>query len=484
MESGLTVNQPSVDEVMDEIVTYALDSASPSGAAMETARLAVLDTVGCALAALAYPACTRLLGPPVPGTHVPNGARVPGTTEVVDPVQAAFDFGALLRWLDYNDTWLAAEWGHPSDNLGAILPVADALCRGSLVRPAGTERPRMQDVLDALVRAYEIQGVLSLDNSLNQRGLDHVLFVKIASAAACARLLGANRDQMMSAVSNAFLDNAPLRTYRHAPNTGSRKSWAAADACSRGVRFALLAMRGEPGYARALSAPTWGFEDVVFGGNQLTLSRPLQSYVMEHVLFKVSYPAEFHAQTALEAAILLHPEVGHRWGDVAKIRIETHASAIRIIDKRGPLRNPADRDHCIQYIVAVGLLKGGLTALDYEDAAAADERIDRLRGCTEVVEEPQYSADYLDPQKRSVASAVTVQFADGTATRRVAVEYPLGHPFRRAEALPALRSKFLTNAAGALGHDRAVALADRFWETRDWLGMPVSEWVDEFLPIQ
>jgi 2-methylcitrate dehydratase len=436
---GLSANPP-IDPLLAEIADYVCGRDVASAEAYATARLCLLDSLACAFQALEFPACTRLLGPVVPGTSVPSGARVPGTGFQLDPVEAAFDLGAMIRWLDFNDTWLAAEWGHPSDNLAAILAVADFRSRTAL---AGGGAPlTMRDVLTALIQAYEIQGVLALDNAFNRVGLDHVLLVKVASTALATRLLGGDRGQVLGALSQAWVDGAALRTYRHAPNTGSRKSWAAADAASRGVRLALLTLRGESGYPSALSAPTWGFQDALFRGRAVTLARPLGSYVMENVLFKISFPAEFHAQTAVEAALLLRPRLAERLDRIRRVEITTHESALRIIDKRGPLRNPADRDHCLQYMVAVALLKGRLAAADYEDTAAADPRIDVLREKMQCVESPQYSSDYLDPEKRSIANALQVVFDDGSATERVAVEYPLGHRRRRKEGLPLLEAKF------------------------------------------
>ncbi|UJZ87969.1 2-methylcitrate dehydratase [Heyndrickxia coagulans] len=433
------------DALIEEIARYVLDKEITSSEAFETARYGLLDTLGCGILALRFPECVKMLGPVVPGTAVPNGTHVPGTSYVLDPVAGAFNIGCMIRWLDYNDTWLAAEWGHPSDNLGGILAVADFLSR---TRVANGKAPlRVRDVLEAMIKAHEIQGVLALENSLNRVGLDHVLFVKVATTAVATKMLGGGKNEIMNAVSHAWIDNGPLRTYRHAPNTGSRKSWAAGDATSRGVALALVAMKGEMGYQTPLSAPGWGFQDVMFKGKELKLARPLGSYVMENVLFKVSYPAEFHAQTAAEAAVKLHPVVVGKLDQIKHITITTHESAIRIIDKKGPLHNPADRDHCIQYVTAVGLIKGNITADDYEDAAAADPRIDALREKMAVVENKQYSIDYLDPDKRSIANAVQVFFEDGTSTENVEVEYPLGHRFRREEAIPKIITKFSDNIA-------------------------------------
>ncbi|WP_026961011.1 bifunctional 2-methylcitrate dehydratase/aconitate hydratase [Alicyclobacillus herbarius] len=431
------------DPLLTEIANYVVDTPITSAEAYTTARYVLMDALGCGILALSFPECTKLLGPLVPGATLPGGARVPGTSFELDPVQAAFNIGAMNRWLDYNDTFLAAEWGHPSDNLAAILATADYLSRQRTRR--GKPGIDMKTVLTAMIKAHEIQGVLALENSLNRVGLDHVLFVKVASTAVATALLGGSREEVERALSNAFIDNGSLRTYRHAPNTGSRKSWAAGDAASRAVRLALMAIKGEMGYPSALSAPVWGFEDVVMHGKKLTLQRPLGSYVMENVLFKVSYPAEFHAQTAAECAIALHEQVKDRLDEIDRITIYTQESAVRIIDKTGPLHNPADRDHCIQYVVAIGLLFGDLTADHYEDDVAANPRIDWLREKMTVVEDKQYSRDYLDPDKRSIANAIQIHFRDGSQTEKVEQHYPLGHRFRRAEAMPKLEQKFLAN---------------------------------------
>lgn len=431
------------DKLLVEIADYVVDGKIEGEEAMETAKNVLIDTLGCGFLALRYPECTKLLGPIVPGTKVPNGSRVPGTQFELDPVQAAFNIGTMIRWLDYNDTWLAQEWGHPSDNLGGILAAADYISRKNIAE--GKDPLTMEDVLVAMVKAHEIQGVLALENSLNRVGLDHVLFVKVATTAVVTGMLGGTKQEIINAVSNAWIDNSSLRTYRQFPNTGSRKSWAAGDATSRGVRLALMALKGEMGYATALSAPTYGFQDVLFNGKELTLARPLESYVMENILFKVSYPAEFHGQTAAECAVNLHPEVKERLDEIERIEITTHESAIRIIDKTGPLHNPADRDHCLQYITAIGLIYGDIVADHYEDETAANPLIDELREKMVVVEDKQYSKDYLDPEKRSIANAVQVFFKDGTATEKVERQYPLGHRFRREEAIPKLEEKFLAN---------------------------------------
>ena len=468
--------QPLVpDQALRDIADYVLDYDVTSPEALETARYCFLDSIGCGLEALEYPACTKLLGPIVPGAVLANGARVPGTLHQLDPVQAAFNIGTMNRWLDFNDTWLAAEWGHPSDNLGGILAVADWLSR---TRPDA--RFRMSDVLAALTKAYEIQGVMALANSFNQVGLDHVVLVKVATAAVCTAMLGGDREQVVNAVSQAFVDGQSLRTYRHFPNAGSRKSWAAGDAGSRAVRLALFSVAGEMGIPTVLSAKTWGFYDVLFGGKEFTFERPLGSYVMENILFKVSFPAEFHAQTAVECALALHGEVRDRFDEIERVEIITHASAIRIIDKSGPLRNPADRDHCMQYMVAVPLIFGRLTAADYEDEVAADPRIDALRGKMQCIENATYSADYLDPDKRSIANAVQVFFTDGTASSSIAVEYPVGHRRRRAEGYPLLLEKFERNLARRFPDDRCAGLMRLLQDHHAFSHAPVKDVMDMF----
>ncbi|MES2921104.1 MAG: bifunctional 2-methylcitrate dehydratase/aconitate hydratase [Verrucomicrobiota bacterium] len=446
--------RPDPDALLQQIADYVLGADRiPSHEALNTARLCLMDTLGCGLLALAYPACTKLLGPVVPGATLPGrGARVPGTPHELEPVQAAFNIGAMVRWLDFNDTWLAAEWGHPSDNLGAILAIADYLSRSG-------QPLTMRDVLVAMIQAHEIQGVLALENGFNRVGLDHVLLVRIASTAVATRLLGGTREQIINALSNAFLDGGALRTYRHAPNTGSRKSWAAGDATSRAVRHALMAMQGEMGYPGALTATGWGFQDVLFRGKPVTVpAQGFGCYVMEHILFKISFPAEFHAQTAVEAALALHPQVAPRLDEIDRIVIETQESGKRIIDKTGPLANPADRDHCLQYMVAVPLLKGSLTADDYEDSVATDPRLDALRAKMEIIENTDYTRDYLDPAKRSIGNAVQVFFRDGSATERVAVEYPVGHRRRREEGVPLLLAKFENALRGHYQAPQAEAI--------------------------
>ncbi len=453
MSVPITSTDRPFDQPLIDIVDYVFDYTIDSPLAYETARYCLLDTLGCGLQALDFPACTKLLGPLVPGLTMHNGARVPGTSFELDPVQAAFNIGTLIRWLDYNDTWLAAEWGHPSDNLGAVLAVSDYLSRNLQLTTYNLQLT-MRDVLTAMIKAHEIQGCLALENSFNKIGLDHVILVKVASTAVVSQMLGLTREQTLNAVSLAFVDGQSLRTYRHAPNTGSRKSWAAGDATSRAVRLALIARTGEMGYPTALTAKTWGFYDVSFKGQPFKFQRPYGSYVMENVLFKISFPAEFHAQTAVEAAITLHSQLAARSltaADIARVTIRTHEACIRIIDKQGPLNNPADRDHCIQYMAAVALIFGRLTAADYEDAVALDpvwgKRIDDLRARITCVEDPAFTAGYHDPARRSIANALTIELADGTTLPEVVVEYPIGHRLRRAEGIPLLLEKFQRNLA-------------------------------------
>ena len=474
MSAPVSNVRPKPDRVLVDIADYVGKHEIKSAEAYNTARLCLMDTLGCGLEALAYPACTKLLGPLVTGMSMTRGARVPGTRFELDPVQAAFNIGAAIRWLDFNDTWLAAEWGHPSDNLGGILATADWLCRN------GTALT-MRDVLTAMIKAHEIQGVIALENSFNRVGLDHVVLVKVATTAVVAQMLGLAREAVINAVSHAWVDGQSLRTYRHAPNTGSRKSWAAGDATSRGVRLALIARTGEMGYPSVLSAKGWGFYDVLFRGKPFRFQRRYGSYVMENVLFKISFPAEFHAQTAVEAAIQLHPEVKDRLAAVKRIEIVTHESAIRIIDKKGPLNNPADRDHCIQYMAAIGLIKGNLTAADYEDEAAKDPRVDALRAKMVCKEYKRWSRDYLDPKKRSIANQLQVFFKDGTATRKVAVEYPVGHRRRRHEGIPLLEAKFRTNLARRFPAERQSAILELCRDQNRLESTSVDRFVDMFV---
>jgi 2-methylcitrate dehydratase len=470
--------RPDPDKLLVDIANYVSGYQIDSAEAYDTARLCLMDTLGCGLEALSFPACTKLMGPIVPGTIVPNGAKVPGTSYQLDPVMAAFNIGAMIRWLDFNDTWLAAEWGHPSDNLGGILAAADWISRSRVA--AGKAPLVMRDVLTGMIKAHEIQGVIALENSFNRVGIDHVILVKVATTAVVANMIGCSHDEIVNAVSNAWVDGGTLRTYRHSPNAGSRKSWAAGDATSRGVRLALMALKGEMGYPSALTAPTWGFYDVMFKGKPFTFPRGFGSYVMEHVLFKISFPAEFHAQTAVECAVTLHPQVRGRLEDIEKVVITTHESAIRIIDKRGPLYNPADRDHCIQYMTAIGLMKGTLTAPDYEDDVAHDPAIDGLRDKMEVVEDEAWTKDYLDAEKRSIANAVQVFFKDGTATPKVGVEYPIGHRRRRKDGIPLLEAKFRINLARRFAAKQQQAILNLCGDAKALGSTPVHEFVDLF----
>jgi len=482
MSAPISNVRPAPDSVLVDIVDYVLDYRIDSALALETARHCLIDTLGCGLEALTYPACTKLMGPIVPGTIVPNGAKVPGTSFQLDPVQAAFNIGAMIRWLDFNDTWLAAEWGHPSDNLGAILATADWLSRTAIA--AGKAPLTMKDVLIAMIKAHEIQGCIALENSFNKVGLDHVLLVKLASTAVAGQMIGLTRDELINAVSQALVDGQALRTYRHAPNTGSRKSWAAGDATSRAVRLALISKTGEMGYPSVLTAKTWGFYDVLFKGNAFQFQRPYGSYVMENVLFKISFPAEFHAQTAAEAALALHAQLNatsKRVDDIRRITIRTHEAAIRIIDKKGPLNNPADRDHCIQYMIAVPLIHGRLTAADYEDSVAQDARIDTLRAKMECVEDPQFTKDYHDPEKRSIANALTIEFNDGSTFDEVVVEYPIGHKRRREDGIPLLVEKFRTNLARRFPVKQQLAILDISLDQARLESMPVNEYVDLYV---
>ncbi len=481
MSSHISNERPEFDRVIADIADYSLEYEVKSDLAYETAAYCLIDTLGCGLEALEYPACTKLLGPVVPGTMVPHGARVPGTSYQLDPVQAAFNIGTIIRWLDYNDTWLAAEWGHPSDNLGGILAVADWLSRTGAAE--GKPLLTMRHVLSAMIKAHEIQGCIALENSFNKVGLDHVVLVKVASTAVVCGVLGLNREQTLNAISLAWVDGQSLRTYRHAPNTGSRKSWAAGDATSRAVRLALMAKAGEMGYPSALTAKTWGFYDVSFRGQEFKFQRPYGSYVMENVLFKISFPAEFHAQTAVEAAITLRgrlDKLGRTAEDIRKITIRTHEACLRIIDKKGPLSNPADRDHCIQYMIAVPLIFGRLTAADYEDRVAGDPRIDVLRAKVECVEEPQFTRDYHDPEKRSIANALRVELADGTVLEET-VEYPIGHQRRRKEGMPLLVEKFKRNLARRFGTEQQQRILDVSLSRERLEETPVSEYADLYV---
>jgi 2-methylcitrate dehydratase len=482
MSAHISNVRPAPDQVLLDIVDYVSKYKIESPLAYETARNCLIDTLGCGLEALEYPACTKLLGPIVPGTVVPNGAKVPGTQHQLDPIQAAFNIGAMIRWLDFNDTWLAAEWGHPSDNLGGILATADWLSRNAV--SAGKKPLTMKDVLTAMIKAHEIQGCIALENSFNKVGLDHVVLVKVASTAVVAEMLGLSREEIINAVSLAWVDGQSLRTYRHAPNTGSRKSWAAGDATSRAVRLALIAKTGEMGYPSVLSAKTWGFYDVLFKGQPFKFQRPYASYVMENVLFKISFPAEFHSQTAVEAAMTIHEQLqkaGKTANDIRKVTIRTHEACIRIIDKKGPLNNPADRDHCIQYMVAVPLIFGRLTAGDYEDGVASDKRIDALRDKIVCVEDEAFTRDYHDPEKRSIANAITVEFTDGTKLGEVVVEYPIGHKRRRQAGIPLLEAKFRTNLARRFPKKQQDAILAVSLDQKKLEATPVHEYVDLYV---
>ena len=481
MSSHISNERPAPDKVLTDIADYALRYEVSSELAYTTARYCLMDTLGCGLEALEYPACTKLLGPIVPDTVVPHGARVPGTSYQLDPVQAAFNIGAMIRWLDFNDTWLAAEWGHPSDNLGGILATADWLSRTGLAD--GRAPLQMRQVLTAMIKAHEIQGCIALENSFNKVGLDHVVLVTVASTAVVCQLLGLTSEQTINAISLAWVDGQSLRTYRHAPNTGSRKSWAAGDATSRAVRLALMARAGEMGYPSALTAKTWGFYDVSFRGQEFKFQRPYGNYVMENVLFKISFPAEFHAQTAVEAAMTLHgrlKQMGRTAEEIRSITIRTHEACLRIIDKKGPLANPADRDHCVQYMIAIPLLFGRLTAADYEDAIAADPRIDALRAKVTCVEEPRFTADYHDPEKRSIANSLRIEMNDGTVLEET-VEYPIGHKRRREEGMPLLIEKFKTNLRRRYTEAQQQRILDVSLDHARLASMPVNEYVDLYV---
>ncbi|MBT3204500.1 MAG: bifunctional 2-methylcitrate dehydratase/aconitate hydratase [Gammaproteobacteria bacterium] len=478
----LDASRPDFDQVIQDITDYVMNyDVTQSQEAMETARYCWMDTIGCGLFALKYPACTKMLGPIVPGAGMDNGSRVPGTSYELDPVRAAWNIGAMVRWLDFNDTWLAAEWGHPSDNLGAILALADYQSRS---RVAKGEAPlTMKDVLVAMVQAHEVQGVIALENCFNRVGLDHVMLVRIASAAVAARMLGCNRDEICTAVSHAWLDGSSLRTYRHAPNTGSRKSWAAGDASSRGLFLALMAQRGEMGYPSAITAKTWGFQDVSFKGNELVFNQPYETYVMENILFKISFPAEFHAQTAVEAAITLHDtmlSMDKTVDDIQTITLETQESGDRIINKTGKLDNPADRDHCLQYMVAVGLLKGRLNAEDYEDDVASDVRIDQLRDKMTVKENERFTREYLEADKRAIGNAIHITFTDGR-TINESVDYPVGHRRRRDEGIPLLKEKFERYVRGRISQKNSEEILSICSTQESFEQLSVNDMMDLFV---
>ena len=480
MSSNVDLNvRPGFDGLISEIANYVSNYEIKSDLALDTARNCLIDTIGCGLLALQFPACTKMLGPIVKDTKVPFGVRVPGTNYELDPVKGAFDIGCIVRWLDYNDTWLAAEWGHPSDNLGAILSVCDFVSQQSV---ANAKDPlTMRTVLESMIMAHEVQGVLALENSFNKVGLDHVILVKVASTAVATKLLGGSIDQIKDAVSQAWVDGQSLRTYRHAPNAGSRKSWAAGDATSRAVRLAMITMSGEMGYPGVLSAPVWGFEDVSFDGEKLSLPQPFETYVMENILFKISFPAEFHAQTAVEAAVKLHEEIKDKIDEIKSVEITTHESAIRIISKVGELNNPADRDHCLQYMVAIGLLKGNLVAEDYEDDVAADPRVDQLREMMEIEENQRFSQEYHEPDKRSIANAIQIFYKDGTTSDQVAVEYPIGRRRRREEGIPILEDKFARNLAVRFPQGRVNEIFEMCVDLDRLIETPVNEFMDKLV---
>ncbi|HET7395144.1 MAG TPA: bifunctional 2-methylcitrate dehydratase/aconitate hydratase [Gammaproteobacteria bacterium] len=474
-----SARRPDPEKVLTDIADYVINYQIRSDEAYETARYCLMDTLACGMLALKYPACTKLLGPVVPGASLKDGARVPGTNYELDPVQAAFNIGAMIRWLDFNDTWLAAEWGHPSDNLGGILAVADYLSRRNVAE--GKAPLNMKAVLTGMIKAHEIQGVMALENSFNRVGLDHVLLVRLASTAVVTEMLGGTREQIINAVSHAFIDGGALRTYRHAPNAGSRKSWAAGDATSRAVRLALIALTGEMGYPTALSAKTWGFYDVLFKGQPFKFQRDYGSYVMENVLFKISFPAEFHAQTAVECAMKLHPQVKDKLDQIEKVVIETQEPGVRIIDKTGPLNNPADRDHCIQYMAAIPLIFGRLTAEDYEDGVAADPRVDALRNRMAVKENEKFTRDYYDAGKRYIGNAIQVFFKDGSKTERVEIEFPIGHRKRRVEGIPVLIKKFESAIAGRLPVSQCTALKAICSDQQKLEQTPVTEFMQHWV---
>ena len=477
MSSTVETNvRPNPDDLILKIANYVHDYEIKNDEAINTAKYCLMDTIGCGLLALTFPECKSLLGPHIEGTEVPNGVRVLGTNYKLDPIKAAWDNGAIIRWLDFNDTWLAAEWGHPSDNLGGILSACDYISQNFPEKEI-----TVKEIIFSMIKAHEIQGVLALENSFNRVGLDHVLLVKIASVAVISVILGLSKEQTIDALSQAFVDGQSLRTYRHAPNAGPRKSWAAGDATSRAMQLVWLTKKGQIGYPSAITAPIWGFQDVLFKGKNLVLNQEFESYVMENVLFKISFPAEFHAQTAVEAAVKLHPTIKDKFDEIEKIKIITHESAIRIISKEGKLNNPADRDHCLQYMIAVGLLKGNLVAEDYEDDVASDPLLDQLREKMEVEENKKFSEDYLDPAKRSIANSLQIFFKDGTSTDVEEVHYPIGHKNRRSEGIPILISKFERNLSTQFSNQHASEIMSLFEDNQRLFNLPVSEFVDFFV---
>ncbi len=476
----MKADRMTADQVLQDIADYVIDYKILSDEALNTARNCLMDTIGCGLMALKYPNCTRHLGPIVPGTTVENGARVFGRSFELDPIKAAWDIGAIVRWLDFNDTWLAEEWGHPSDNLGAIMALSDYISR---VNISNHKSPlSIKDVLEYMIKAHEIQGILALENSFNKVGLDHVLLVRVASTAVATHMLGGNRDQIIAALSQAWVDGSSLRTYRHAPNAGSRKSWAAGDATSRAVRLAMMTMAGEMAMPSVLSAPEWGFYDVSFKGRQFSFSKKYGSYVMENILFKISFPAEFHAQTAVECAVLLYPEIKDKLDAIDRIEVTTHESALRIIDKTGTLDNPADRDHCMQYMLAVAMIKGDLVAEFYEDSFhQQNPLIDELRSKMILTEDKRYSKDYLADDKRSIANALQIYFNDGSRTQKVEVEYPIGHRHRRKEGIPLLEKKFFNSLKNTFNNDQANRIYSLCLDSEKIKNTPVNEFMDLFV---
>ena len=472
--------RPEPDQPMVDIANYVADYAITSTEAFHTARHMLLDSMACAMLALRFPECVKHLGPVVPGAGMDDGVPVPGTAHRLDPVQAAFAIGAQIRWLDFNDTWLAAEWGHPSDNLGAILAVGDYVSRRN--QREGRPGLSVRDILGYAIKAHEIQGCYALKNSFNRVGMDHVILVRLASTAVATAMLGGSKEEIVTAISHSWIDNGSLRTYRHAPNTGPRKSWAAGDACRRAVIHALNAVDlGVVGYPSALSARTWGFYDVAFQGKPFAFERPFGSYVMENVLFKISFPAEFHAQTAVECALRLHPQVAGRIDQIERIEIETQEAGARIIDKTGPLANYADRDHCIQYMTAVPLIFGRLTAADYADEVAADPRIDALRAKMQVRENPRFTAEYFDPDKRYIGNSVQVFFADGTATEKVSIDYPIGHRLRRDQGIGLLLEKFAGAINSQFGAKRSRQILAICGDEARMEAMPIEQWLRLFV---
>lgn len=476
--SAATNTRPSPDKVLVQIADYVDRYPVKSALALETARLALIDTLGCGLEALSYPGCTNLLGPLVPGTLVPNGARVPGTPHVLDPERATFNLGVMNRWLDWNDAFYGATVLHPSDSFAGLLAVADWLSR---TRVAEGRKPLvMRVVLEAAVKTYEIMGGLALENGFTAVGLDHTLLIKVATAPVVTKLLGGNHEEIVNALSQAWVDGHPLAIFRRKPNTGPRKSWAAGDAASRGVRLALMAVKGEIGCPSALTAKTWGFYPVLFDGKPFRFQRPFGTYVIENTLFKIPYPTAFHGQTGVEAAIKLHPLVKDRLDDIKRVEVRCHNSTMVILDKSGPLHNFADRDHCMQYMMAIGMVFGTMTAEHYYDLIAADPRIDKLRAKMHLAESKQYEREYHDPAMRTNANSIQVHFKDGSKTPLSEVLYPLGHRKRRKEGMPVLAAKFETAVGRVFASKRRDAIVSACLEQKRLEEMPVNEFMDLF----